>query len=225
MHLLFCCCVCVYVCVCVCVWQKTHTTIPLEFSHHFCLVRLFILSAAIHHFIHFSMLNSFTSSLLCLVYTVLCWEGSLSLAFATDIPTVHHTQTELAKILDIEKEKLSNLQKNACPYFTLPAILNNIKKNSQQCDNVELQNSMITTPCLDSDSFGNTLSDYIESRICSNITGYHFISVTPAQSLTQASNNPFHVLPAIVYNPGAGKKKSYVELKAICKCTSICHGK
>lgn len=166
----------------------------------------------------------------CWVCLNLLLEPQLFFASATAVvsphsESAHPTQVLLAEILTKEKQKLSSssTSKNSqCPFFTLSNIFDNLQKNSLQTTNAVQQSAMITTPCLDSDSFGNTLSDYIESRICSNITGYHFIAISPIQPSRQ---NPFNVLPEIIYNPNVVKKKSYTELKAICQCTSICHGK
>lgn len=174
--------------------------------------------------------------LCCFACINLVFESQVLFTTATDADmsvsqeTIHQTQISLAQILNEEKKKLlsSTSKGNQCPYFTLPNIFSKIQNNaqlsssSQSQSNIVQQSSMITTPCLDSDSFGNTLSDYIESRICSNITGYHFIAVTPDPP---SRDNPFNILPEIIYNPYFAKKKSMTELKAICQCTSICHGK
>ena len=122
-------------------------------------------------------------------------------------------------IISSEKKRLSR-GNDQCPYFTLSSIFDNIKKN-EHSDEI-MKSTFITTPCFDSDSFGNTLSNYIESRICSNITGYHFLSIFSDMSIEK---NPFSVLPEIIYNPEVRNKKNIKEVKNICQCTSICHGK
>ena len=218
-------------------------------KHYYC----FFLSSFIHHVVYFTIpqhhchtvrpgtqspmwksLTSLYCVLLFLMGGILLFSPIVTVTAAPQPERdALSTRSKLSQILNNEKKKLlsfSSPQRNLCPYFSIPNIFNYMEKNSQNSnlDHV-LRDAMITTPCFDSDSFGNTLSNYIEMRICSNITGYHFIGVSPEKGLASGSQskpslNPFSTLPEIVYNGDAGRKKSISEVMSICQCTSICHG-
>lgn len=80
-------------------------------------------------------------------------------------------------------------------------------------------NILVTTPCIHHESFGNYLSDYLESRICANLTGLHYISLLSSSS---SSVSLLSSLPHSIYHPHASTN-GIITAKKICTCYSICH--
>jgi hypothetical protein len=80
------------------------------------------------------------------------------------------------------------------------------------------QRIMLTTPCLSLDRLGNSLSLYLESRICANISGLHFISLINAS----ASAHIMSYLPEVIYHDNQ-MKGGLMKAKGLCICNNICH--
>lgn len=76
---------------------------------------------------------------------------------------------------------------------------------------------MIHSSCLSLGSMGNSLSDYIESRICASLAGLHYIDV----SVNIENNTFFNAFPTLVLNPNA--TTTMKDIHSICTCSSICH--
>jgi hypothetical protein len=74
-----------------------------------------------------------------------------------------------------------------------------------------------TTPCLSSQSFGNFLSDYVESRVCAHLSGLHLISLVN-QTLADLPS----YIPKIVRHHSP-QLHGLANAKKICTCFSICH--
>lgn len=100
---------------------------------------------------------------------------------------------------------------------------------------LQYSNLLVTTPCLSSQSFGNFLSDYIESRICAHLSGLHLISLS---HVNQTKLDLPSYLPKIIYHHShhshssaststsaspSASSHGLEYAKRICICYSICH--
>lgn len=82
---------------------------------------------------------------------------------------------------------------------------------------------LIHTPCLDKDSFGNKWSNYVESRLCAQVTGMHFI--TPSKICCDQGSNVefFNPISSVVYN-SKWQKNGIQNIPSLCHCQAGCHG-
>lgn len=71
-------------------------------------------------------------------------------------------------------------------------------------------------------SFGNYLSDYLETRICANLSNLHFWSPILGNRSHIRDHFP---LPRFVYHPNhtSIKNKTYEEMVQLCPCRRNCH--
>lgn len=125
------------------------------------------------------------------------------------------TEIQLNKYYNnlIKSNTFNKNKDNNCSLQLLSNALNYASNNNHK----EL---LLTTPCIDEESFGNYLSDYIESRICANITGLHFISLF--NKSPSSSNSMISYLPEVIFNTNQNINGLEIAIK-ICTCHSICH--
>jgi hypothetical protein len=105
-----------------------------------------------------------------------------------------------------------------CPYICMNDVLKRIHNN------IDTQALFITqTPCFDEDSVGNRWSDYIEARLCANLTGLHFITLSKTCCETITENVFHNILPDIIYHNKPNNNMKYDSMLQICQCGSSCH--
>ena len=84
--------------------------------------------------------------------------------------------------------------------------------------------SLVNTPCFSQDSVGNSLSNYIEARLCAAVNGLHFLA--PQKMFTNNKRNEstiFAYLPALVQHQHPAKSGKSVDLESTCPCSDACH--
>mmetsp|Transcript_20074 Transcript_20074/g.28848 ORF Transcript_20074/g.28848 Transcript_20074/m.28848 type:complete len:390 (+) Transcript_20074:81-1250(+) len=100
---------------------------------------------------------------------------------------------------------------DSCILHDMDAIMKEVERNANKA-------VLTTTPCLEVRSLGNSLSIYVESRICANISGLHFLAWGES-----AQSSLIGSLPRTVYNPSA-RSESAAQAKSMCPCkVNICH--
>lgn len=127
---------------------------------------------------------------------------------------------ELSKTLrdyNLNNETLVESINKRCPYICMRDILRNIKLKNDSYPNI-----LVHTPCFDVDSVGNRWSDYIEARLCANLTGLHYVAISKT-CCVPIEQNIFHdIVPSTVYNK-QNSLVTYDQIAQICKCGSSCH--
>lgn len=77
---------------------------------------------------------------------------------------------------------------------------------------------MLTTPCLSLDRLGNSLSLYVESRLCANVSGLHFISLINSSAVVPIMSH----LPEVIYHPQE-REGGLIRARTLCHCNNVCH--
>ena len=92
---------------------------------------------------------------------------------------------------------------------------------------------LINTPCFSHDSVGNSLSNYLEARLCADVSGLHFLA--PHKMFINGNNERFRhmngknestiftYLPALVQHQHPATSSGSVELEDTCPCADACH--
>lgn len=87
--------------------------------------------------------------------------------------------------------------------------------------------ALVQTPCFGHDSLGNNLVEYMETRICANLSGLHYLSGTFTYS--EFTSDPFfqHAsLPHYVAHPAPLPPIKAIHIMNMeCTCTTMCHEK
>lgn len=85
----------------------------------------------------------------------------------------------------------------------------------------------VTSPCVGSDSLGNYLGNYLESVLCAQYTGLHFVTVAKVwQPETRDEPTPFIArLPEYLAPPVTthSRQSAVDKMSMYCKCPSSCH--
>lgn len=84
---------------------------------------------------------------------------------------------------------------------------------------------LVAAPCFGDDSIGNSMSVYIEGRICATATGLPFVAApkTEPGRPELANHSFFKNLPALVIPSSLSPQRTQAEVEKICPCQSICH--
>ncbi len=76
------------------------------------------------------------------------------------------------------------------------------------------------SPCLSEQSIGNSLSELFEVFLCAQVSGAHFMDISPSR----LSNGIYNRLPIVSANPRLRPVNEAIEIaKTHCKCQGICH--
>ena len=110
------------------------------------------------------------------------------------------------------------------------------KKSPRVSDNKKgsiTEISLVNTPCFSHDSVGNSLSNYLEARLCAAVNGLHFLA---PHKMFLGNNNEryrqmkgrnestiFSYLPALVQHQHPVTSGKYVDLEETCPCADACH--
>lgn len=88
--------------------------------------------------------------------------------------------------------------------------------------------SLVFTPCFTLDSIGNSLSNYLEARLCADVSGLHFLVpfLTMSKNFDPSNEiNTFRRIASVVEHPSPSKGTAKLELQALCPCADACHEK
>jgi hypothetical protein len=105
-----------------------------------------------------------------------------------------------------------------CPFIEIGGAIDRIARLGSNHPDVFLH-----TPCFALDSFGNKWSNYLEARICANITGLHYVGASMKWGKI-IDDNFLDPVPSIAVN----RQQSHAphnRLKTICPCHTMCHEK
>jgi hypothetical protein len=120
----------------------------------------------------------------------------------------------LKKYLDL-LNKRNDASKTQCPFDHLDLIFKHFEKNTQYT------NVLVHSPCLNARSMGNGLTNYLEARLCANITNMHYVALSKNmyKDDTKAFFSP---IPEIIFSPNA--PDSYTHVQQLCPCLGTsCH--
>lgn len=88
-------------------------------------------------------------------------------------------------------------------------------------------NIYVSTPCLGTDSLGNSLGLYFENLVCAHIAGMHYMSTAKIyEPKNQDQSSPFlDSLPSIMEHshPQNDRQMAIATLRQKCKCSGSCH--
>eukprot|EP01041_Mallomonas_annulata_P006975 gene6975-14181_t len=125
-----------------------------------------------------------------------------------------------------------------CNWFTIPeevyalylekpkllkTALHNAEKNYGYNINEPV---MVQAPCFSKQSTGNHLADYIEARICANVTGMHYIATTVTEEhVAELAEDSFiSSLPKVILHRFSNSIPIATELlHKQCTCAKYCH--
>lgn len=85
-----------------------------------------------------------------------------------------------------------------------------------------LHAALIQSLCYGDGSVGNTLGQYIENRICANMSKVHFVSAVRLPE-NEIEDNFLQGLPKIIVHPNPNPKYAEESMKDICICDDSCH--
>ena len=131
--------------------------------------------------------------------------------------------------VDID-ENLSNILKASQDYHYSKL------EHPQRCEWYDIRSSIyglqsrktpvyVQTSCISMDSLGNDFSNYIESILCAEVSGLHFVAA-PKTLHREASNHSFYkALPGIIphISPVTYSSQLNEKVSKLCPCQSMCH--
>eukprot|EP01041_Mallomonas_annulata_P011348 gene11348-23755_t len=82
---------------------------------------------------------------------------------------------------------------------------------------------LVHSLCLGYDSLGNQLGQYMENRICANISGIHYISVSRRWKPRGPEDAFMTALPSTVLHPDPKPYSAMITLDSTCPCNDMCH--
>lgn len=105
-----------------------------------------------------------------------------------------------------------------CPYIEIGTAIDRIVGLGSKHQDV-----LVHTPCFAIDSLGNKWSNYLEARICANISGLHYLgaSMKWGKIVEDSFLDP---VPSIVINKQQHRLPP-ARLKSMCPCHTMCHEK
>lgn len=148
------------------------------------------------------------------------WAGLCLLLLCT-FPACISSSKYIDSIEDLEglyqaMSEQYELSANLCPFDSLDKMFRR-SDNSPRYANV-----LANTPCLNRKSIGYSLTNYMEARICVNITNLHYISLKKDIRSDSALDPFFSLLPNIIYNQYAPKTHQKAKFQCLCHSLS-CH--
>lgn len=150
-------------------------------------------------------------------------------------------QTATIKVLELIKERIENKYflpsskvEEKCRWYDVAAAIKTVTESEGVLgDSIVIDGEkvpvMVQTNCFERGSLGNQLSNYFEARICAQLSGVHYVSLSHlvGEDATQPLHPFFSGLPALVQHPSPVNSMEMAKLnvKKHCSCSSICHGK
>ncbi len=171
------------------------------------------------------------------IITLMCC-ASTTLITASSGSSKHTTVTK--ETLGSIKEKIqsvyfpsSSKEVDMCRWYDVGAALKTVTENEAMLgDSIVIDGEkipvMVQTNCFEKGSLGNQLSNYFEARICAQLSGVHYLSLSHMVGDDAKQPHPFFKgLPALVQHlsPVNSMKMAKQNVKNYCTCGSICHGK
>lgn len=137
-----------------------------------------------------------------------------------------HTEQDLRAVAKTVMDKMAKESVEKKCSYTKPG--NTLK--TVFTENGVSQEVMIQSPCLAPSSLGNWLSEYFESIVCANHTGFHFATIFFLRPEERAfTTNPFFEhLPKTIPNtrglaPTTQRGQYKQQNHGNCPCNSMCH--
>jgi hypothetical protein len=127
--------------------------------------------------------------------------------------------TEPLDLLSFKAKVEKNWKYSSCAVQTPGAALNKISSFGGR------QNVFVQTPCLDEDSIGNLIGNYVEGRLCADALGISYVAINklaPYMSY-MANHSFFKAFPDVVYNSKNATVTSWVDIVQTCSCRNNCH--
>lgn len=133
---------------------------------------------------------------------------------------------QLIKLQIIEKMQEKSLTTSEkCKYYDVRSTINEFLDNNHHISNfikkkITSYPILFQTSCMSSNSFGNSVSEYIETRLCARLVGLHYIDI----DLDKSNQTFVRDFPSVIRheNPiSIDTAKS--SINSLCGCPSICH--
>mmetsp|Transcript_27708 Transcript_27708/g.27931 ORF Transcript_27708/g.27931 Transcript_27708/m.27931 type:complete len:410 (+) Transcript_27708:433-1662(+) len=135
----------------------------------------------------------------------------------TSVTDLHHFKS----VIDIQLSKYpTDDHIHRCQYASTRSSRWTFLKNEFKISHPIMVHSM----CFGYGSLGNILSQYIENRICANITGLHYITVQKTYPYKNTTEDIFlTALPSTVLHAHPNPHRAIQGIEKACPCNDMCH--